>query len=180
MCVKRSLHQVVELEHRYDEITRSLDNDGLLLVNDMIGCNRHMRWPEALDLVRRIWRLIPERCRYNHSPNEIDNRHPDLDCSTSKVSIDHFIWAGLRSRQRQLSGVHSFIDTVARLDEPAIDLGILMPTHPAASFSNRAGPCRYPGVRSPPHVVRRPDDVNRAPTAFGHAERGANGSGSTK
>ena len=55
----------VELEQLYDEIQRSLAPDGVLLVNDMIGRNGHRRWPEAGLALRRIWKELPERYRYN-------------------------------------------------------------------------------------------------------------------
>src|ERR1700733_2321144 len=61
-----SLHHVLELEHLYDQIAGAIDPQGVLLVNDMIGRNGHLRWPEAGEIVRRIWSTLPERSRYNH------------------------------------------------------------------------------------------------------------------
>lgn len=49
-----------------------------------------------------------------------------------------------------------FIDAVAQLDDAALDLGLITPTHLIGSF--RARPCtvRYPRTRSPELVVRPP------------------------
>ena len=184
-----SLHHIVELEHLYDEVVRSLDVDGVFLVNDMIGRNGHRRWPEALDLVRRIWRGLPARYRFNHSLKQIDDEYPDLDCSTVGFEgvrsqdvlplllerahplefvifgniidpfVDRIYGPNFDPEDRDDA---AFIDAVARLDEAAIDLGLLTPTHMIASFRSTPGPCRYPGVRSPLQVIRRPDDPSLA------------------
>jgi SAM-dependent methyltransferase len=181
------LHHVVELEHLYDEIARSLDPDGVLLVNDMVGRNGHVRWPEAGEIVRRIWALLPESKRYNHPFQQVDERYPDLDCST--VGFE-----GIRSQDvlpLLLERLHpeiflpfgnivdpfvdriygpnfdpedaddaAFIEAVARLDEAAIELGIVTPTHLLASFRPRPVACRHPRGRSPARMVREPDGAS--------------------
>ena len=60
-----SLHHVVELEHLYEQAARSLDPDGVMLVNDMVGRNGHVRWPEAGAILNRIWSDLPDRYRLN-------------------------------------------------------------------------------------------------------------------
>jgi ubiquinone/menaquinone biosynthesis C-methylase UbiE len=179
-----SLHHVVELEHLYGEIARSIDPQGVLLVNDMIGRNGHVRWPEAGAIVHRIWRDAPESYRYNHFAKHIDVAYPDIDCSgegfegirsqdvlplllerfhpevyvTFGNVIDPFIDRvyGPNFDMRNPADT-SFIDAVARLDEAAIDLGVLTPTHLVASFRRRPVKCRYPRERSPERTVRKPD-----------------------
>ena len=180
-----SLHHIVELEHLYDEVARSLDVDGVVLVNDMIGRNGHTRWPEALDLGRGIRRLIPDRYRYSHSLKQIDDEYADLDCSTvgfegvrsqdvlplllERAHPVEFVTFGnvLDPFVDRVYGPNfdpddrddaALIDAVARLDEAAIDLGLLTPTHMVASFRIRPGRCHYPGVRSPLDVTRHPTD----------------------
>ena len=179
-----SLHHVVELEHLYGEIARSIDPEGVLLVNDMIGRNGHVRWPEAGAMVQRIWRVAPERYRYNHYVAQIDVTYPDVDCSEKSFEgvrsqdvlpllldrfhpeayvtfgnvIDPFVDRAYgRNFDPQNPEDTSFIDSVARLDEAAIDLGILTPTHLVASFRPKPVRCRYPRERSPDRTVRAPE-----------------------
>lgn len=178
-----SLHHVAELEHLYDEVQRSLDLDGVLLVNDMIGRNGHVRWPEAGAMVRGIWRFTPAKYRYNHFLHEVDDDYPDLDCSSEGFEgirsqdvlplllqrfhpeiyvtfanvIDPFV-DRVYGRNFDLNEPDdiAFIDTVARLDDAAIDLGVITPTHLIGAFRKRFVRCRYPRERSPERTVRRP------------------------
>jgi SAM-dependent methyltransferase len=180
-----SLHHVVELEHLYEQVRHSLTPDGVLLVNDMIGRNGHQRWPEAGQAVRRIWRTLPERYRYNHSLGRVDDEYPDLDCSSEGFE-------GIRSQDvlplllevlhpetyvgfanvidpfvDRVYG-HNFdpdnpddavlIEEIATFDEAAIDAGVLTPTHLLAVFRPEPVPCRYPRRRSPERTVRDPQD----------------------
>lgn len=181
----QSLHHVVELEHLYDEVARTLDPDGVLLVNDMIGRNGHVRWPEAAAIVRGIWDLMPERYRHNHYSGEIDHEYPDWDCSgegfegvraqdvlplllerfhperyvTFANVMDPFV-DRVYGPNFDLSRTDDvrFIDTVARLDDGLLDLGVVTPTHLVASFRSQPVPCRYPRGRSPELTVRVPGE----------------------
>lgn len=183
-----SLHHVVELEHLYDQVTRSIDPQGVLLVNDMIGRNGHVRWPEAAQLVRWIWATLPERYRYNHSVKKVDVAYPDIDCSgegfegiraqdvlplvlerfhpevyvTFGNVIDPFVDRVYGPNfDRQDPKDRSLIDSVARLDEAGIDLGILTPTHLVASFRLQPVQCHYPRGRSPHRTMHPPiNDTN--------------------
>jgi len=181
-----SLHHVVELEHLYDEVADSIDAHGVVLVNDMIGRNGHVRWPEAAAIVHRIWRVAPERYRYNHYVKQIDAAYPDIDCSGEGFEgirsqdvlplllerfypdmyvpfgnvIDPFVDRVYgHNFDPQNPGDTFFIDSVATLDEAAIDLGIITPTHLVASFRARPVICRYPHERSPERTVRRPEST---------------------
>lgn len=175
-----SLHHVVELEHLYDEIAASIDPKGVLLVNDLIGRNGHMRWPEAAEIVRRIWSTLPERYRYNHYTGQVDAEFADIDCSVEGFegiraqdvlplllkrfhpelffgfgnAIDPFVDRGY-GHNFDLSDPEdtSLIDAIATLDEAAIDLQILTPTHLVASFRPNAVECHYPRRRSPHSAV---------------------------
>jgi SAM-dependent methyltransferase len=178
-----SLHHVVELESVFSEIEASMSAEGVLLVNDMIGRNGHVRWPEAKDLVDRIWSMAPERYRWNRFQQAVDERYPDFDCSTSGFE-------GIRSQDilpLLLGRFHpedylcfanvvdpfvdriygpnfdatkaedlAFIDAVGRLDDAAIDLQLVTPTHLIAAFRTRPVQCRYPRERSPQRTVRSP------------------------
>ena len=68
-----SLHHVVALERLlFDQVYSALTPNGVFLVNDMIGRNGHMRWPEALRILRSIWTNMPERYKYNHQLQTVD------------------------------------------------------------------------------------------------------------
>jgi SAM-dependent methyltransferase len=178
-----SMHHVVELEHLYDEVARTLDPDGVVLVNDMVGRNGHVRWPEAGQILRRIWTRLPERYRYNHYTRVIDDEYPDVDCSNEgfegiraqdvlPLLLERFhpeVFVGFASV------IDPFIDrvygpnidvtdpadlellgTIAQLDDAVLELGIVTPTHLIASFRAKPVACRYPGHRSPERCVRDP------------------------
>jgi SAM-dependent methyltransferase len=176
-----SLHHVVELERVFDQVATSLHLDGVMLVNDMIGRNGHRRWPEAVDLVHRIWSICPERYRWNQFSEAPDRTYPDIDCSVSGFE-------GIRAQdilplllQRFHPDVYitflniadpfidrvygpnfdisraedlAFIDALGRFDDAAIDLGLVTPTHLIASLRMQPVPCRYPRERSPQRTLR--------------------------
>jgi SAM-dependent methyltransferase len=184
-----SLHHIVELESVFGEVSASLDSEGVLLISDMIGRNGHVRWPEAIELVRRIWRVAPGRYRFNHFEKRVDDVYPDIDCST-----EHF--EGIRAQDilpLLLEQFHpdvyvtfanvidpfvdriygpnfdignpndvAFIHAVARLDDAAVDLGIVTPTHLIGSFRTQPVSCRYPRGRSPERTLRLPDRPSSA------------------
>jgi SAM-dependent methyltransferase len=179
-----SLHHVVELENLFAEVRSSMDPKGILLINDMIGRNGHVRWPEAGRVVHDIWGRIPARYRYNNYLGYVDDTYPDIDCSA-----DHF--EGIRAQDilpLLLEGFHpdvyvtfaniadpfvdrvygpnfdpdkpedlAVIDAIGRLDDAAIDLGLVTPTHLIGAFRVEPVPCRYPRSRSPERTLRQPD-----------------------
>jgi len=180
-----SLHHVLNLEHLFEQVRTSLGPDGVFLVNDIIGRNGHMRWPEALDLVERIWALMPGRYRYNHQLDRLETMYENWDCSVEGFEgiraqdilpllnerfhpetfiafanvIDLFVDRGFGDNfdvDRQDD--RDFIDAVARLDEAALTLGLVKPTHLLAHYrvSEVAAP-RHAGVMSPVFSVRRVD-----------------------
>jgi SAM-dependent methyltransferase len=184
-----SLHHVVALEHLYDQVAATLDPAGVVLVNDMIGRNGHVRWPEAGEILAGIWRNLPERYRFNHYVNRTDPEYPDVDCAanggfegvraqdvlplllarfhpelyvTFGNLVDPFI-DRIYGPNLDLGNPDdaSFLDTVARLDDAAIDLGVVTPTHLIGSFRASPVTCRYPRMRSPQRTARRgrPSDV---------------------
>ena len=179
-----SLHHVVELEHLFDEVAHSIDPQGVLLVNDMIGRNGHVRWPEAAQITRAIWANMPARYRRNHYSKTIDSEHGDVDCSTEgfegiraqdvlpllleRFHPDVFIAFGNvidpfidrvygHNFDRDEPADAALIDTIGRLDDAALELGVLTPTHLIASFRAQPVTCRYPARRSPERCLRPPD-----------------------
>jgi SAM-dependent methyltransferase len=177
-----SLHHVVALEQLFAEVARSLAPDGILLTNDMIGRNGHRRWPEAAELVNRLWSITPERYRFNHYVGCVDDVYPDWDCSdvgfegvraqdilplllerfypetyiTFANVIDPFVdrvyGPNFDVNNREDT---NFIDAVAHIDDAVIDLGLTTPTHILASFRTQPVVCRFPRTRSPERTVRR-------------------------
>jgi SAM-dependent methyltransferase len=180
-----SLHHVVALESLFAEIGSSLSSEGVLLVNDMIGRNGHVRWPEAAALVNRIWSVAPARYRWNPLQQAVDEAYPDIDCSTSgfegvraqdilPLLLDRFhpdVYVSFLNIADpfidRLYGPNfdankpedlDFIDALGRLDDAAIDMQMVTPTHMIASFRVQPVHCRYPRRRSPLRTLRSQED----------------------
>jgi len=82
VMANHSLHHVVNLEGLFDNIKKALfDQQGLFVVNDMIGRNGHQRWPEALTIVSQVWDQLPQSYRYNHQLNRHEAEFINWDCS---------------------------------------------------------------------------------------------------
>lgn len=178
-----SLHHVVALEHLFDEVSGSLADGGILLVNDMVGRNGHRRWPEALAIMQALWPAMAPRRRHNNSVGGVDAAYPDIDCSTQGFEgvraqdvlplllerfhpelyvtfgnvvdpfIDRVYGANFDPGDERDRG---FIEAVAALDDAAIDAGLITPTHLLGTFRSEPVACRYPRSRSPERTVRDP------------------------
>ncbi len=177
-----SLHHVVDLEHLFDQVRTSLTPDGCFVINDMIGRNGHMRWPEALVLLQMVWETLPDRNKYNRqlhrqeSTNEIMDHslvgfegiraqdilpllnsefHFEKFAAFANV-IDVFVDRGF-GPNFDVESQHDrdFIDAVATLDETALALGLVKPTHMFAHYrvSEVSKPI-YAGQLSPEFSVR--------------------------
>jgi SAM-dependent methyltransferase len=83
VMANQSLHHVLELEKLFDAVHKSLADDGLFLISDMIGRNGHMRWPEALDAMEPFWSELPPEYRYNQLMRRHEETFINHDCSTS-------------------------------------------------------------------------------------------------
>lgn len=177
-----SLHHVVELEHLFDEVKRTLRPDGAFLINDMIGRNGHERWPEAAAFVHSIWSKMPERYRYNPLHQRVDEVYPDVDYSTEGFEgiraedilplllerfhpdafitfmnvIDPFVDRIYgRNFDPERAEDQRFINLVGQLDDATLDLRLVTPTHLVGSFRTRPCTARFPRSRSPDAVLRR-------------------------
>ncbi|GJM07953.1 MAG: hypothetical protein DHS20C11_02290 [Lysobacteraceae bacterium] len=82
VLANQSLHHVVNLEGLFDAVYASLREDGLFLINDMIGRNGHQRWPEALQAMLPLWNRLPERYHYNNQSKQLESQYVDRDYST--------------------------------------------------------------------------------------------------
>lgn len=189
-----SLHHLVQLEHLCEQVHSSLTEDGVLLVNDMIGRNGHVRWPEAAECIKRIWRAAPSRYRYNHSLGRVDDTYPDLDCSQESfegIRAQDVLPLLLRSFHPEIyvtfasvidpfvdrvygpnfdpddPGDTTFIDAIAKFDEAGIDAQVFSPTHLVATFRRSPVACHFPRQRSPQRTVRGLGET--PPTVVGEA-----------
>jgi SAM-dependent methyltransferase len=179
-----SLHHLVNLEGILAGVKGSMAEDGVLVVNDMIGRNGHVRWPEAADLVHAIWDAAPARYRWNPIEQKVDETYPDTD-------YGRYTFEGVRAEDILPLLLHhfhpevyvtflnvadpfidriygpnfeldnpddrAFIDALGQFDDAAIDLQLVTPTHLVASFRRSEVPCRYPRRRSPARTVRHPE-----------------------
>jgi len=76
------LHHVQDLEHFLGAVRDALHPGGAFATIDVIGRNGHMRWPEALELIERIWRFLPDDKKYHHLLKTVDLNFRNWDCST--------------------------------------------------------------------------------------------------
>ncbi len=179
-----SLHHVVELERLFDQVRLALQPDGRFLINDMIGRNGHMRWPEALALVQLVWATTPQHYRYNHQLSRYEELYENWDCSTEGFEgiraqdilplllerfhpgeflafanvVDLFLDRAFGHNLDPLSEADRvFIDRVAQLDDLCIDLGVVKPTHMIASFCTAPTEQRFYRHWSPAFCVRDPE-----------------------
>jgi SAM-dependent methyltransferase len=157
VCIgNQSLHHFADLEALFAKLDQSLEPDGVFVVNDVIGRNGHMRWPEALVYVDYIWRRMPHRYRYNHLQKRVEMEFENWDCSAAgfegirsqdvlPLLIDAFHFESFlafgniidvfvdRAFGHNLSVEReddcAFIDRVTMLDDRLIAEGIVKPTH---------------------------------------------------
>jgi hypothetical protein len=154
------------------------------LVNDMIGRNGHMRWPEALVILGPIWRSLPSRYKYNHQLHRQEDEFVNWDCSTegfegiraedilplllNRFDFETFVgFSNLSDPFVDRSFGHNFdvddemdrdlILKIGQLDDDLIDLGVLKPTKIIASLRIRStAPARVWKHWTPEFCVRPP------------------------
>lgn len=170
VCIaNQSLHHFIDLEVLFEKIRAAIRPGGVFITNDMIGRNGHMRWPEALTVVDRIWSEMPDRYKYNHQLKRFETTYDNWDCSTEGFEgiraqdilpllmeyfefdvfltfsnlIDIFIDRGFGPNfDPNLEEDRAFIDCVAKLDDEMIDAGQISPTHLVAVM--RTEPVKNP------------------------------------
>ncbi|HEX6833456.1 MAG TPA: class I SAM-dependent methyltransferase [Rudaea sp.] len=183
IMANQSLHHVVALEKLFQAIERALMPQGRFVTSDMIGRNGHMRWPEALAVVREFWSELPARCRYNVQLRRQEDEFLDWDCSVEGFEgiraqdilpllvarfdfefflgfgniIDPFIDRAFGPHfDAQSESDRQFIDRVHARDEAEMAAGRVKPTHMMAVLRHRPfkGPARFHGGRVPQQSVR--------------------------
>jgi SAM-dependent methyltransferase len=178
-----SLHHVVALEGLFDEVRRSLSEEGVFLINDMIGRNGHMRWPEALEVVQTFWKELPTAQTYNHQLKRFEKEYENWDCSTEgfegvraqdilpelikRFEFDCFLgFANVIDIFVDRCFGHNFdpkneadlrfIDCVAERDDALIESGEIKPTHMLGALKARGGAGRTYKHLTPEFCVRWP------------------------
>jgi SAM-dependent methyltransferase len=180
------LHHVLNLEGLFAEVRKSLKTGGSFIVSDMIGRNGHLRWPEALDLVREFWRRLPPSYRFNQQLKRYEEMFEDWDCSGDSFEgircqdilpllIENFhfefffAFANIispfveRSFGRSFDPAtpwdKNFIDEVNERDEHEIAEARIQPTHLLAVLgADRSVPAVFHPL-SPQNCLRRPARV---------------------
>jgi SAM-dependent methyltransferase len=177
------LHHVLNLEGLFTEIGRSLKTGGTFVISDMIGRNGHLRWPEALRLVREFWRKLPPSHRFNQQLRRYEEMYLDWDCSGDSFegirSQDilpllleqfhfefFFAFANIVSPFVERSfGVNfdpsapwdrDFIDAVNECDKQAIASSRIPPTHLLAVVGTDRGVPTVAYPLPPRNCLRRP------------------------
>ena len=159
-----SLHHILNLEHVFGLIKKHLAPNGKFVTSDIIGRNGHMRWPEALSIVRQIWEHLPRKYKYSNQSNRYYDYFENWDCSVEGFEgiraqdilplliksfsfevffgfgnlIDTFIDRnfGPNFNPENKDDIQ-FIDTLHALDEKLISEGILKPTGIIAAMTNK-------------------------------------------
>ncbi|HTR00232.1 MAG TPA: class I SAM-dependent methyltransferase [Candidatus Acidoferrum sp.] len=178
------LHHVPGLEVLFDTIRDALTDDGLFLVDDMIGRNGHMRWPEALELVNALWSELDDAHKFNHLHGITNRRFVNWDCSLTgfegiraqdilpllmeRFGFESFIvFANLidvfverpygPNFDVNNPADLAFIDKVQALDQANIESGRIKPTHMIAALC-KAAPARTTTIRhlTPQFCLRSP------------------------
>jgi SAM-dependent methyltransferase len=179
-----SLHHFLDLEKLFDLIKNNLAVKGRFLTCDMIGRNGHMRWPESLLLVRKIWEKLPRNYKFNNQFKKYDDYFENWDCSTEGFEgirsqdilpllvknfsfevfycygnlIDPFIDRGFGPNYDPANAFdREFIDLVQEINEQLISDGVLKPTSMVAVMMNENVP--HPAIYkhwSPEFAIRYP------------------------
>ncbi|MCB1820275.1 MAG: methyltransferase domain-containing protein, partial [Candidatus Competibacteraceae bacterium] len=172
-CViaNHSLHHFVELEKIFDNVKRNLDNHGYFIISDMIGCNGHARWPEALVFVEQLWELVPLSKRIHTRSGCIHEKYINYDCTISdpyegiraqdilQLLLDRFFFAKFVGHGNIIDVFidriygnnfspdceedRRFIDYVEKLNTTLIDMGIVKPTAMFATLCKNHMECKY-------------------------------------
>lgn len=161
VIANHALHHFVNLEHIFDQIKAHLSPAGYFLTHDMIGRNGHMRWPEALAVVNRLWLELPETYKYNHNSKRYEAQYINFDCSkggfegiraqdilpllNERFGFDLFVPFGNvidifvdrcfgHNFDVTQKWATDFIDGVQALDQSLIESGEIKPTHMLAAM----------------------------------------------
>ena len=179
-----ALHHIVELEKLFDNIYQGLERNGVFVTFDVIGRNGHMRWPEALEVIERIWKFLPEEKKYHHILDIVDTEYVNRDCSTQgfegirsqdilRLLVDRFefeYFLGFGNLIDIFTGRgfgpnwnpdekldRAFIEFVQYLNDLLIDLGYIKPTRMCAAMVKEKTIMKTYKNWTPEFCLRKPE-----------------------
>jgi SAM-dependent methyltransferase len=184
VLANQALHHVVNLEGLFDAVRRTIGTQGAFVISDMIGRNGHMRWPEALEIVQRLWAELPSAYRIDRLKGAVIKDFENVDYSRGgfegiraqdilpllierfgfrlfipfanviDVFVDRVIGPNFNP-DREWD--RNFIDRVHAVDAEALRCGRIKPTHLMATMTaDRTVATRFPQGLSPAACVRFP------------------------
>jgi SAM-dependent methyltransferase len=181
------LHHVPTLEKLFDTIHAALTDDGLFLIDDMIGRNGHMRWPEALQLIETLWAELDDAHKYHHLHQQTNRKFVNWDCSITgfegiraqdilPLLMERFFFSTFLVFGNLIEvfieraygpnfDIHNpadlaFIDRVQALDQANLDSGQIKPTHMLAALcKTRPAETKVLRHMTPEFCVRRTDSA---------------------
>jgi len=158
------LHHIVDLEGLFDTVHESMHNDSIFLISDIIGRNGHMRWPETLVIVEKLWQTLQDRHKYNNQLGYNEEKFVNFDCSeegfegirsqdilpllNETFDIEEFIaWGGVvdifidrsfgpnfKTDNDEDTG---FIDYVQGIEKRYLESGVIKPTQAIARLRRK-------------------------------------------
>ena len=184
VVANQALHHMISLEDLFDSVNGALPAHGRFVTSDMIGRNGHLRWPEALTIVREFWKELPPEYRYNLQLDRVEDEFQDWDCSKGGFEgaraqdilpnlierfdfelfvgfgniIDPFIDRSFGPHfDPEKAWDRDFIYRVHEQDEAEIRAGSIKPTHMFAVMRKPPfdGMAKYRGDLTPAFCVRR-------------------------
>jgi hypothetical protein len=168
----------------FDQVKNGLHDDGCFVISDMIGRNGHQRWPEALEIVDKYWKELPESKKFNVLLNRLEKEYENWDCSKEgfegiraqdvlplllqRFQCEKFIGFGNaidifvdrcfgHNFNRESEWDRDLIDRVHAEDEVGLQSGELTPTHMMAVFAKtmHSTPYYSRGIQ-PMSSIRKP------------------------
>jgi len=189
VIASHSLHHFVELEHIFEEVSRSMTDKSYFIVSDMIGRNGHMFWDNTLEFCNMLWDTFPKELKYNHLLQAYHQKRIQWDCSTEgfegiraqdilplldktfkfKDFVPFYPIAG-KFIDRDFghnfdvnNELHkSLLDTVDNLDDFLMRNGLLKPTQLIATMVNKnvdVPKYRYLYLKDPKEAYLQDDDA---------------------
>ncbi|MCW5797478.1 MAG: class I SAM-dependent methyltransferase [Nitrospira sp.] len=183
IVANQSLHHFQDLEVLFENVRHGIGESGVFVVSDVIGRNGHMRWPEALEVIHKVWKSMPDRYKYNHLLSRYEHMYENWDCSVGGFEgiraqdilpllshsfkfeiflaygniIDIFIDRAFgHNFDMEVAADREFIDRVAQLDEELLAAGTIKPTHLIASMRNSSAMNRQVYRHFTPEFCLRP------------------------
>lgn len=183
VMASHSLHHLVELERVFTWVKQVLHPGCVFAINDMVGRNGHMRWPESATFIQLLWPILDDRQRYHAQLKHLYEEFEDLDCSSSGFEgvraqdilpllvktfhprrffaaggiVDPFIDRGFGyGFDLSQERDRKMLEFIAKLNDALLDNGQITPTLMLAHFYNEPGDETYYRGRSARACIRDP------------------------